>query len=170
MPTTMRFCLRTLAFLAVLALGLPVSTASAQEADALIGSWATNVATSELTGTPFKSQIRTFDYTENGLILCTLSTVNANGSTTFFHWFTKLDGQQMPEFSRSNRREHINSITLNKIDDHTYEIIGKTLATGKQHLSGTATISTDGKTMTWKTTNLDAQNRENKQVRILEKQ
>jgi len=166
----MRSRRRTLALVVVLVLASPIGRISAQEADPLIGTWATNVAKSELTGTPFKSQIRTFDYTHDGLMLCTLSTVNANGSSTFFHWFTKLDGQQMPEFARSNKRDHVNSITLKKVDDRTYEIIGKTLATGKQHLSGMATISADGKTMTWRTTNLDAQDRENKQVRVLEKQ
>ena len=170
MPRTMRSCLRTLAFLVVLGLPLSILGARAQEAEPLIGTWTTNIAKSELTGAAFKSQVRTFDYSNDGLILCTLSTVGANGDTTFFHWFTRLDGQQMPEFSRSNRREHLNSITLKKVDDRTYEIAGKTLATGKQHLSGTATISADGKTMTWRTTNLDAQNRENTQLRFLEKQ
>jgi hypothetical protein len=160
----------TVALLVVTALALPAAPAFAQEADPLIGTWVTNVAKSVLTGTPFKSQIRTFDYSHDGLILCTLSTVNANGNSTFFHWFTKLDGQQMMEFNRAGKREHTNSITLKKIDDHTFEIIGKTLSSGKQHLSGTATISPDGKTMTWKTTNLDSQNRENKQIRVMEKQ
>lgn len=170
MPRTMRSRLRTLGFLVVLAVSFPVASVSAQEADALMGTWVTNVAKSELTGTPFKSQVRTFDYSHDGLIVCTLSTVTANGNTTFFHWFTKLDGQQMPEFSRSGKRVNTNSITLKKVDDRTYEIIGKTLATGKQHLSGMASISADGKTITWRTTNLDSQNRENKQIRILEKQ
>jgi hypothetical protein len=149
---------------------LQAAAASAQQADALIGTWVTNVEKSTLTGTPFKSQIRTFDYSDNGLILCTLSTVTANGNVTFFHWFTRLDGVQHNEFSRSNPHKHTNSITLKKTDGRTFEIIGITLATGKQHLSGTATITEDGKTMEWRTTNLTSDGRENKQIRILEKQ
>lgn len=158
--------------LAALMLASPFGLASAQTplTDPIIGTWVTNVAKSELSGTPFKSQVRTFDLSEGGLLLCTLSTVTASGGSTFYHWFTRLDGNQMPEFSRAQQRKHTNSITLKKVDERNYEIIGKTLATGKQHLSGTATISADGRTMMWRTINLDLQNRENKQLRFLEKQ
>jgi hypothetical protein len=150
----------------------PYSVAMAQtpDDDPLLGTWVTNVAKSQLSGTPFKSQVRTFDLSEGGLILCTLSTVTAKGGTTYYHWFTRLDGNQMPEFSRAQQRTHTNSITLKKVAERSYEIIGKTLATGKQHLSGTAEISADGKTMIWRTVNLDLQNNANKQLRFLEKQ
>ena len=158
--------------IAVLLLASPFSVATAQTAvdDPLLGTWVTNVAKSELSGTPFKSQVRTFDLSEGGLILCTLSTVNAKGGYDVLSLVYQAGRQSDAGVLAVPTADHTNSITLKKVGERSYEIIGKTLATGKQHLSGTAEISADGKTMMWRTVNLDQQNRENKQLRFLEKQ
>ena len=64
-----------------------------------------------------------------------------NGSRSFFHWFTTLDGVQHPEFTRGNGSTSTTTIALKKIDDHSFEIKGITIASGKTHLTGTGVIS-----------------------------
>src|SRR2546429_3006503 len=82
--------------------------ARAKDADALIGRWVVNIEKSELgSGPPMKSQVRTFDYTQNGEIVVTLESVNAEGNRSYFHWYTKLDDQQHPEFQRGKARNHV---------------------------------------------------------------
>jgi hypothetical protein len=151
---------------------LSANAAVAQEADALIGRWVVNIQKSELgSGPPMQSQVRTFDHTEDGMLLVTLESVNANGNRSFFHWYTKLDDQQHPEFQRGRARTHVNTIALKRIDDHNYEIINKRIADGKTFSTGTATLSADGKTLTWRTNTLDDQGKETaRQVRVYEKQ
>jgi hypothetical protein len=151
--------------------GTPVRAgAEATKLDALVGSWVLNVAKSKMQPPP-KSQVRTFDYTHDGMMMCTLRSENQNGSRSMFHWFTTLDGVQHPEFTRGNGSNSTTTIALKKIDDHNFEIKGITIASGKTHLTGTGSISADGKTMTWTTKNVNLQTgAENDQVRIYEKE
>jgi hypothetical protein len=164
---------RTLILLvATLSLAAPRTQVSAagQKFDALIGTWVLNVAKSKMSPPP-KTQVRTFDYTLDGMVMCTLSGESTNGNKSFFHWFTNLDGVQHPEFNRAAGATSTTTIALKKIDEHSVEIKGVTMANGKTHLTGMATISADGKTMTWTTKNINlATGAENDQVRIYEKQ
>jgi hypothetical protein len=167
---TSRFRVLTVAItmLVLAAPGVRLS-AEGQKMDALIGTWVLNVPKSKMNPPP-KSQVRTFDYTKDGMVMCTLSGESGNGSWSFFHWYTNLDGVQHPEFNRAAGATSTTTIALKKIDDHSVEIKGVTMASGKTHLTGTATISADGKTMTWTTKNINlATGAENDQVRIYEK-
>lgn len=147
---------------------VPVVRSSAQEFDPLIGTWVLNVSKSQWgTAKPPKSQIRTFDYTRDGLILCTWRNVSPDGNTSFVHWFTKLDGQHLPEFQRGRARNSTSSITMKKIDDYTAEVEGKRLSDGFVTFKGTATVSKDGKTLTWKVSDFRDNN---VSVRIYEKE
>jgi hypothetical protein len=144
-------------------------SAQPQKFDALIGTWVLNIPQSQVSPVP-KSQVRTFDYTHDGMVLCTLRSENANGSRSFFHWFTNLDGVQHPEFNRAAGAASTTTIALKKVDDRTVEIQGVTMSNGKVHLTGTASVSADGRTLTWKTKNIDPQGKELVQVRIYEKE
>jgi hypothetical protein len=168
MPSRLRTLLLLAAMFVVAAPRVHLS-AEGQKMDALIGSWVLNVAKSKMNPPP-KSQVRTFDYTKDGMVMCTLSGESGNGNWSFFHWYTNLDGVQHPEFNRQNGATSTTTIALKKIDDHSVEIKGVTIASGKTHLTGTAVISPDGKTMTWTTKNINlSTGAENDQVRIYEK-
>ena len=162
---------RSLVWLAVLAsamIVMSVTRPSAQEFDPLIGTWVLNVSKSQWgTATPPKSQIRTFDYTHDGLIICTWRNVSQNGNQGFVHWFTKLDGEHRPEFSRGRARDSYVSISVKKTGNSTLEIEGKRLKDNWVTFTGTATISEDGKTMTWR---VDDRRDKNTTVRIYEKE
>lgn len=157
-----------LGILASAMLVIPVASPSAQEFDPLIGTWVLNVSKSQWgTAKPPQSQIRTFDYTHDGLIMCTWRNVSADGNRSFVHWFTKLDGQHRPEFQRGRARTSTSSITMKEIDDYTAEIEGKRLSDGWVTFTGTATVSKDGKTLTWKVSD---RRDKNDSVRIYEKE
>lgn len=147
---------------------VPAANSAAQEFDALIGTWVLNVSKSQWgTATPPKSQIRTFDYTHDGLIICTWRNVNAKGQPSFVHWFTKLDGEHRPEYSRGRARDSFSSISVKRTGPDTFEIEGKRLKDNWVTFTGTATISKDGKTLTWRV----ADRRDNNDtVRIYEKE
>ena len=68
-------------------------SATEQAPDELIGTWSLNVAKSLYAGTPPLSGGRSFDYTRDGLILCIYHTENADGTRSFGHWYSTLDGE-----------------------------------------------------------------------------
>ena len=99
----MRGLNRVLILQLMLVLFVPGVTLAADSAKdpPLIGTWLLNVAKSTYPGTPPKSQVRTFDYTRDGLILVAYETVNAQGARSFAHWYLSLDGKDQLEFSRA---------------------------------------------------------------------
>lgn len=144
----------------------PAVTSSAQEFDAIIGTWVLNVAKSEWgKATPPKSQVRACDYTHDGLILCTWRSVGVKGNIGNVHWYTKFDGQPRPEFSRGSQSTV--SINLKKTGERTFDVEGKRLKDGFLNFKGTGTISADGKTLTWR---VDDYRDNNTTVRIYEKE
>jgi hypothetical protein len=166
----MRSVARVIAIIGLIALTVSAGNVSAQEFDQFIGTWILNVSKSEWgTAKPPQSQIRTFDYTHDGRIICTWRNVSASGTRGFVHWFSKLDGQHNPEFSRG-RREATSTIAIKKIDNSSITIEGKRLSDGRVTFSGTASASKDGKTLTWRIKDIDDQGKENVSVRIYEKE
>ena len=117
-------------------------------------------------GEAAESQIRTFDYTRDGLIICTWRNISANGTEGFVHWFTKLDGEHLPEFSRGSARHSDRTISVKKTGDYTFDIEGRLIEGKKVTFTGTVTISQDGKTMNWK---VDDRRDNNTTVRVYEK-
>jgi hypothetical protein len=166
----MRSVARVCAVLALLVSGVPANDAAAQEFERFIGTWVLNASKSQWgTSKPPQSQIRTFDYSHDGWIVCTWRNVGASGNRGFVHWFSKLDGQHNPEFSRGRGRQSTSSIAVKKIDESTINVEGRTLPEGKYLFSGTATVSQDGKTLTWTMKDV-YQGKENLTVRIYEKE
>ena len=161
---------RRLAILGLAVLTVAASNVSAQEFDRFIGTWVLNVSASQwATAKPPQSQIRTFDYTHDGLIVCTFRNVSADGRRRFVHWFSRLDGQHIPEFRRGRGRS-TGTMAVKKIDDSTITIAGKSLDDGRELFTGRATVSEDGKTLTWRIKDYYDEGRENITVRSYEKE
>jgi len=115
--------------------------------DPFVGTWQLNVAKSHFDpGPPPKSQMRTIDYTRDGMILSTSHTVNADGSRRFGHWVAKLDGSENLEFSRSAGRNPTSVVSFKRVDPYTIEITA--YRGGRIAAAGSMTVSKDGKTLT----------------------
>ena len=163
----MRLCFVAIAMLVSSVLVRSGPAALAQESNPLIGTWVLNVAKSQWgTAKPPKSQIRTFDYTRDGLIICTWRNVSESGSRGFVHWFTKLDGEHLPEFSRGSQHSD-RTISVKKTGDYTYDIEGRLIEGKKVTFTGKVEITKDGKTMNWK---VDDRRDNNTTLRVYEKE
>ena len=134
---------------AVPGLGLSAQAPLADTADLFIGTWILDVSKCRYDpGPPPKSELRTFDYTRDGMILSTSHTVNADGSQRFGHWVAKLDGSENLEFSRSTGRNPSSVVSFKRVDPYTIEITA--YRGGRIAAAGSMTVSNDGKTMTRK--------------------
>ena len=115
--------------------------------EALIGTWELNIARSTYaSGFPPKSQVRNFDYTRDGMILCHSVMVSANGNTSEFHWATTLDGAEHPEYSRNQGAIVAALIGLKKKDERTLYITVRNR--GDLLQTGYFELSEDGNTLT----------------------
>ena len=135
----------------LIALAAGPRLALAAEPDPLIGTWILNLSRSTyVTGPPPKSIVRTFDYTRDGMILVTLSTVNAKGMVTNNHWYLSLDGREHPEFSRAAGATPILWISMKAIDPRTKELTGRRLEGGLLTVVDLMRfeVAADGRTMT----------------------
>lgn len=112
--------------LCALATGWAASSSAQEQREPIIGTWTINIAKSTYaTRKPPKNQIRTFDYTRDGLILVTLNTENAEGIRSSNHWYMGFDGKEYPEFSRDRGAEPILWIVIKHVDPYTKELIGR---------------------------------------------
>ena len=139
--------------------------------EALIGTWELNVARSTYaSGSPPKSQVRNFDYTRDGMILCHSVLVSANGNTSEFHWATTFDGTEHPEYSRNNGAIVAAMIGLTKKDERTLDITVRNRGALLQ--TGDFKLSEDGNTLTQTLNNTtpDGQVTGNAHVAVYEKQ
>jgi hypothetical protein len=146
--------LRVLLLVAVSTIATPLLDAAAQApatnmADALIGTWRVNIEKSKYSpGPPPKSLVRTFDYTRDGRLLCTLTPVSAQGNLSVNHWIAPLDGTPSPEYSRSSGRKPVTMVSLTRVDSHTFTIAAARAGTVDPYVKGVVVIAKDGKTYT----------------------
>jgi hypothetical protein len=152
----------------VLVLLFSVITVSAQQREPLVGTWILNVEKSQYPpGQAPKSETRRFDYSGDGMFLCTFDRVSARGASSFGHWLIKFDGQYYMEYSRAEGPTG-STIALKKINDHTIDVSAK--RDGKVYFTGTMDLSADGKLLTWKIKTTTAEGSETSQVRVYDRQ
>ena len=152
----------------------PGVTLSAQSPrDPLIGTWHLNVPKSTYPGTPPKSQVRTFDYTRDGLILVAYETVNAQGNRSFAHWYLSVDGKEHPEFSRATGATPTFWLSGKVIDANTKEVRDRRVdAEGRPPLviMYTIAVSPDGQTLTMTAKSTNAEGKPTVTVAVYDKQ
>ncbi len=167
-----------------LVLGSLASTASvsiyaqarpaSEKADPFVGTWTLNLSKSAYENQPTpKSGMRTFDYERDGMILVTVHTISATGSTGFVHYLFTLDGKEYEEMSRGGgggrgAERTPTYVSANKVNDHAINVVFK--SGGKVIISHEWTISEDGKTMTAKRTASNAQGQRVYSVQVYDKQ
>jgi len=115
--------------------------------EALIGTWVQNMEKSHYDpGPPLKSQVRTFDYTGDGLVLCNYSQVTASGGKVVGHWAVTLDGKDWPEYNRGSGAQVTALVGIKKVDEYNLAITVR--RNGRLVQDGMWTLSKDGKTLT----------------------
>jgi hypothetical protein len=129
----------------------PIRDAREGAPPALIGTWILNVSKSKFPGAAPRSEVRTFDYTIDGMLLHTYAAVTKDGNNTFGHWFGKLDGEG-GDYLRPSGSTPFMMIGLKKVDDYNMEIVLK--QKGVIGSKGVFTLSKDGQTLTRTMTNL----------------
>jgi len=133
---------RTLRFGALLALGFPVTSLSAQAADPTSGTWELNLAKSKFSpGPPPKSQTRTYEVTGED-VKFTAKGINAEGKPILVEYTAKYDGKDYPVTGSKD----FDAISLRRVDVVTAE--GTSKKAGKVVQTSKRVVSKDGKTLT----------------------
>ena len=137
----MRTFLRTIAVGTVLA-ALGVVHLAAQADDPLVGTWELSIAKSKYNPGPApKSETRTY-VAAGQEIKATSKGVDADGKPTTGQWTVNYDGTDRPATGRPG----VDALSVKRIDAFTAEFTQK--KAGKVVITGTRTISQDGKVMT----------------------
>ena len=116
--------------------------------EGLIGTWVQNMEKSKYDPGPnnLKSQVRQFDYSRDGMILCHYIQTRQDGGKTIGHWIVTLDGREWEEWSRSSGSQVIALVGIKNVDDYNMAITVR--RAGRLIQDGMWTISKDGKTLT----------------------
>jgi len=128
--------------LGIALVGLAAPQAAGQATDPLIGTWELNVAKSKFDPGPGpKNETRTYVMAGQD-IKATSKGVDASGKPSAGEWTINYDGQDRPLTGNPDA----DTLSLKRVDDHTVAFTQK--KAGKVVITGTRTISADGKVMT----------------------
>ena len=136
---------------------------AAQGTDPLVGTWELNVAKSKYTPGPApKSESRTYVMAGQD-IKATSKGVDGNGKPTAGEWTINYDGKDRPQTGNPDA----DSLSLKRIDAFITEFTQK--RAGKVVITGTRTISKDGKMMTITVKGTNAKGQTINDVEVFEK-
>jgi hypothetical protein len=149
-----------LAITVVVFAGINLST---QGTDPLVGTWELNVAKSKYSPGPApKSETRTY-VVAGPDIKATAKGIDSTGKPTTGEWTINYDGKDRPQTGNPDA----DTLSLKHIDAYNTEVTQK--KAGKVVMTGTRTISKDGKTMTITTKGTNAKGEPMITVEVFEK-
>ena len=149
--------------LGVALVGLAALQAAGQATDPLIGTWELNVAKSKVSPGPApKSETRTYVMAGQD-IKATSTGVDASGKPTAGEWTINYDGKDRPMTGSANA----DTLSLKRVDDHTVSFPQK--RAGKVVITGTRTLSADGKVMTITTKGTNSKGQPISDVQVFDK-
>ena len=135
----------------------------AQNNDPVVGTWVLNVAKSKFSPGPApKSESRTYAMAGNE-IKATSTGVDADGKATSAAWTVVYDGKERPVTGDPDA----DTLSLKRVDPNTIEFTE--MKAGKVVLSGTRTVSKDGKTLTITTKGTNAKGQKVDNVVVYDK-
>ena len=136
---------------------------AAQGADPLVGKWQLNVAKSKYTPGPApKSETRTYVVAGQD-IKASLKGVDGTGKPTAGSWTVNYDGKDRPQTGNPNA----DTLSLKRVNASSAEFTQKRAA--KVVITGTRTISPDGKVMTITSKGTDARGQTINDEEVFEK-
>lgn len=119
----------------------------------IVGTWRLNSEASELPGPAPQLEVRRYALTEDGFLVGTAVSVNADGNPGFLQFTAKTDGKDYPEYnigtlSRLQASGEATPLAYSEtqLDEYTIEWFDK--RDGRVYASGTRSVSADGQTMT----------------------
>ena len=149
--------------LGVLALALVGIEVAAQGTDPLVGTWELNVAKSKFSPGPApKSETRTYMVAGQDM-LASAKGVDSNGKAVTGEWTVNYDGKDRPQTGNPEA----DMLSLKRIDAYTAEFTQK--KAGQVVMTGTRSISRDGKVMTITTKGTNAKGQPVNEVEVFEK-
>ncbi len=149
--------------LVIIVIAAAAVESAAQGADPIIGTWELNVAKSKYTsGRAPKSQTRTY-MVAGQVIKASSKGVDGSGKPTSASWTVNYDGRYRPQTGNPDA----DTLSLKRVDAFTTEFTQK--RTGKVVITGTRTISPDGKVMTITTKGTTAGGQTINDVEVFEK-
>jgi hypothetical protein len=126
-----------------------IAVTHAHAANLIVGTWHLNVAKSTFDGVPvLKSQTRTYEDWGSGVVHAKFEGIDTEGKRTFTEFAARYDDRDYPRVVRGSQTA--GTIALRKISDRTSEFTYK--EDGKVTITGTRTISPDGRVSTVKYT------------------
>jgi hypothetical protein len=135
----------------------------AQDADAVVGTWDLNVAKSKYSPGPApKSETRTYVMAGQD-IKASSKGVDGTGKPIAAEWTMNYDGKERPQTGNPDA----DSLSLKRVDAFTVAFTQK--KGGKEVITGTRTISKDGKVMTITAKGTNAQGQSINNVAVFEK-
>jgi hypothetical protein len=149
--------------LGVVVFALSGIQSAAQATDPIVGTWELNVAKSKFSPGPApKSETRTYVMAGED-IKATSTGVDGTGTPTAGEWTINYDGKDRPQTGNPNA----DSLSLKRVDAFTAEFTQK--KAGKVVITGTRTISKDGKVLTITTKGTNAKGQTIHDVEVFEK-
>jgi hypothetical protein len=136
-------------FAAAAVVAFAATTAGAQSADSMVGTWKLNVAKSK---TPYKSGTSVVEAVGDA-VKVTADLVRTDGTAYHWTWTAKYDGKDVP-ITGTTPYGAGTTASLTRIDAHTVKVVGK--RNGEVVLTQTIVTSADGKTRTLTTKGKDA--------------
>jgi hypothetical protein len=136
---------------------------AAQAADPLVGKWELNVAKSKYNPGPApQSESRTYVVAGKD-IKASMKGVDSTGKPTAGSWIINYEGKERPMTGVADA----DTLTFKRVDASTVEFTQK--KAGKVVITGTRTISPDGKVMTIKSKGTNASGQTINNVEVFEK-
>jgi hypothetical protein len=149
--------------LGVLVFALVGIQLAAQTTDPVVGTWELNVAKSKFSPGPApKSETRTYAMVGQE-IKATSKSVDGTGKATTGEWTVVYDGKDRPQAGNPDA----DMLSLKRVDAYSTEFTQK--KDGKVVMTGTRSISRDGKVMTITTKGTNAKGQPVDDVEVFEK-
>jgi len=127
-----------------LVLTLAVSGLAVGQTNPIVGTWKRDLAKSKYTGTPAKSQTRTYEAQAQGFWKISVESISADEKPVSYSYTVKFDGKDYPV--NEGTADGPDTINLKRIDSNTvsssFKKAGKVVETTK------AVVSGDGKVLT----------------------
>jgi hypothetical protein len=150
-------------FVAAAVVAFAATTARAQSADSLVGTWKLNVAKSK---TPYKSGTSVIEAVGDA-VKVTVDLVGTDGTAYHWMWTAKYDGKDVP-ITGTTPYGASTTASLTRVDAHTVKVTGK--RNGEVVLNQTIVTSADGKTRTVTTKGKDAKGQPVDTVSVYDRQ
>jgi hypothetical protein len=153
---------------ATLLLALLAAQAFAQDGLKLkFGTWNLNLEKSSFApGSKPRRDTRIYEDRGNGVIMSTHTTVDQQGKEALTTYAAKFDGKEYPVVTRGSGAQ--STIAFHVIDAYSESFV--LTRDGKVTVSGTTTISKDGKTMTMILNRTNGEGQTSQDIDIYEKQ